>query len=120
MPRAFGYSVVHLELCTNDPPRARAFYTRLFGWRAERVHVGSASYLTLGRGHRVEIGLVEVASPRARWLPYVEVDDVDELTARAARLGAVVSLEPREGPAGSRSIITAPAGGEIGLWQPKP
>jgi predicted enzyme related to lactoylglutathione lyase len=30
-----------------------------------------------------------------------------------------VVLEPREGPAGWRSVIAAPAGAEIALWQPK-
>ena len=32
---------------------------------------------------------------------------------------ASVLLEPREGPAGWRSILAAPAGAEIALWQPK-
>jgi hypothetical protein len=30
-----------------------------------------------------------------------------------------VLLEPREGPAGWRSVVAAPAAGEIALWQPK-
>jgi len=34
-------------------------------------------------------------------------------------LGASMLLEPREGPAGWRSIVVVPAGGEIALWQPK-
>jgi hypothetical protein len=31
-----------------------------------------------------------------------------------------VLLEPREGPAGWRSVVSTPAGGEIAFWQPKP
>ena len=53
------------------------------------------------------------------WLPYVEVDRVDEVTDRAGRLGARVLLEPREGPAGWRSVVATPEGGEIAFWQPK-
>src|SRR5215211_3309208 len=34
-------------------------------------------------------------------------------------LGAEVLLEPREGPAGWRSVVATPAGGEIAFWQPK-
>jgi predicted enzyme related to lactoylglutathione lyase len=49
----------------------------------------------------------------------VEVRDVPEATGRARRLGASVLLEPREGPAGWRSVVSAPAGGEIAFWQPK-
>ena len=53
------------------------------------------------------------------WLPYVEVDRIDEVTARAGRLGASVLLEPREGPAGWRSVVATREGGEIAFWQPK-
>jgi predicted enzyme related to lactoylglutathione lyase len=53
------------------------------------------------------------------WLPYVEVDQVEELTGRASRLGATVLLEPREGPSGWRSVVSSPAGGEVAFWQPK-
>ena len=35
------------------------------------------------------------------------------------RLGAAVRLEPREGPAGWRSVLATRDGGEIALWQPK-
>lgn len=110
--------VVHLELRTDNPPRACAFFTRLFGWRAETIHIGSLSYLTLGLDDQIDGGVVESDS-RPLWLPYVEVTDVYESTEEARLLGASVSLAPREGPVGWRSVIETPAGGEIGLWQPK-
>jgi predicted enzyme related to lactoylglutathione lyase len=53
------------------------------------------------------------------WLPYVAVDDVAAVTDRAGRLGATVTLEPREGPAGWRSVVQTPEGGEIAFWQPR-
>jgi hypothetical protein len=34
-------------------------------------------------------------------------------------LGAGVLLPPREGPAGWRSVVATPAGGEIAFWQQK-
>jgi predicted enzyme related to lactoylglutathione lyase len=34
--------------------------------------------------------------------------------------GASVLLAPREGPAGRRSVISAPQCGELAIWQPKP
>jgi predicted enzyme related to lactoylglutathione lyase len=49
----------------------------------------------------------------------VEVGRVDHATARATELGATVLVEPREGPAGWRSVISTPAGGEIAFWQQK-
>jgi predicted enzyme related to lactoylglutathione lyase len=48
------------------------------------------------------------------------VQDVGAVTERARELGAAVLLEPREGPAGRRSVITSPSGGEIAFWEPKP
>jgi predicted enzyme related to lactoylglutathione lyase len=112
-------SVVHLELRTGNLPRACAFYTRLFGWRAETVHTDSGCYLTLELGERIEGGVVEHKTDGALWLPYVEVADVTEATERARFLGATVLLAPREGPAGWRSVLAAPSGAEIALWQPK-
>jgi hypothetical protein len=119
MPRAAINPVVHLELHTGNLSRACAFYTQLFGWRAERLTVGQGSYLALALGNGVDGGVVERDSECCLWLPYVEVADVAEATERARLLGASVLLEPREGPVGWRSVVAAPAGAEIGLWQPK-
>jgi predicted enzyme related to lactoylglutathione lyase len=111
--------VVHLELHTGDLPGASAFYSRLLRWHPERVEGGSGSYLTLELGGGFGGGIVECGAQRPVWLPYVEVDRVDRFTDRACRLGAAVLLEPREGPAGWRSVVATPAGGEIAFWQPK-
>jgi predicted enzyme related to lactoylglutathione lyase len=111
--------VVHLELHTRNLPRACAFYTQLFGWRAETIDVRSGSYLALDLGDGVEGGVVECGTQRPLWLPYVEVADLAEATARARLLGASVLLEPREGPAGWRSVVAERAGAEVALWQPK-
>ena len=119
MTSASPNPVVHLELRTGNLPRACSFYTQLFGWRAETVHAGSGCYLTLELGDRIEGGVVEHDTERPFWLPYVEVADVAEATQRALVLGGAVLLSPREGPAGWRSILAVPGGGEIALWQPK-
>ena len=112
--------VVHLELRTGNPARACAVYSQLFGWRGERIHVGTESYLALGWGAQLEVGVIESGVPCPDWLPYVEVDDVERATERARFLGASVALGPTEGPLGWRSVIATPAGAEIGLWHPKP
>ena len=112
--------VVHLELHTGDLPGACAFYAGLFGWRADTLRVGARSYQALEMGDGIEGGVVECATRRALWLPYVEVADIARSTARARALGAAVPLEPREGPVGWRSVVASPDGAEIALWQPKP
>jgi predicted enzyme related to lactoylglutathione lyase len=119
MARVPTNPVVHLELQTGNLSRACAFYTRLFDWRADTIHVGSESYLALALGDRIEGGVAESDTEHPLWLPYVEVADVAVATERARRLGARVPLEPREGPAGWRSVIAAPASASVALWQPK-
>jgi predicted enzyme related to lactoylglutathione lyase len=111
--------VVHLELHTADEHAARDFYASLLRWRGDRVRAGCASYRTLDLGRKLGGGIVECPARRASWLPYVVVEDVEAMTALATRLGASVLLEPREGPAGWRSVVETAAGGEIALWQIK-
>jgi uncharacterized protein len=115
MPRP----VVHLELHTGDQEAASAFYARLLRWRTELVEARCGSYLALELGGGPGGGIVECATKRPLWLPYVEVDQIDEQTERARQLGARVLLEPREGPAGWRSVVSTPEAGQIAFWQPK-
>jgi predicted enzyme related to lactoylglutathione lyase len=111
--------VVHLELHTGNLARAGGFYARVCGWRLEQVKVGGRSYHTLGWGGALEGGIVECGASRAVWVPYLEVPHIDEATEFARRFGASVLLEPREGPAGWRSVVRVPEGGEIAFWQSK-
>ena len=111
--------IVHLELHTSDLAQARSLYSELLRWRPEQIRTASGSYLALELGGGVGGGIVECQVPRPLWLPYVEVDQICEATERARELEASVLLEPREGPAGWRSVVAAPDGAEIAFWQPK-
>jgi uncharacterized protein len=111
--------LVHLELHTGDLPRARTFYSELFGWRPEQVHVREGTYEALEMGGAVGGGIVQCGTERPLWLPYVEVERIGAVTERARRLGGAVLLGPREGPAGWRSVVETPAGGQIAFWQQK-
>jgi predicted enzyme related to lactoylglutathione lyase len=111
--------LVHLELHTGDIAGARSFYAESCGWRPEQVEAAGASYLALALGRGLGGGIVECSTDRPIWLPYVQVRDVGEATDRAREAGAGVLLGPREGPAGWRSVVHTPAGGEIAFWQPK-
>jgi predicted enzyme related to lactoylglutathione lyase len=116
---SFPRPLVHLELHTDDRAAAGAFYAALLHWQPELVEARCHSYLALELGNGVGGGIVECGTRRPLWLPYVEVDRVHEQTERARQLGAHVLLEPREGPAGWRSVVSAPSAGEIAFWQPK-
>lgn len=120
MTRHPATPVVHLELHTGDLPRAGAFLAQLCGWRLERIGSAHGTYWALdGPDGRIGGGLVECVTPHPLWLPYVEVGDIHEVTECARALGASIPLEAREGPLGWRSVVSAPAAGELALWQPK-
>ena len=111
--------VVHLELHTPDLAGAREFYSGLCGWEPESVDTGAGAYETVPLGGAVSGGFVSCPGPRTLWLPYVEVEQAERATRRAQALGARVLLPPREGPAGWRSVVSSPAGGELAFWQAK-
>jgi predicted enzyme related to lactoylglutathione lyase len=119
MDEAMANPVVHLELHTGDLKGARTFYTELLGWRPEQIRAREGTYEALEMGGSVGGGIVECGTAVPLWLPYVEVDRIGPATDRAQRLGGSVLLGPREGPAGWRSVIETPAGGQIAFWQQK-
>jgi predicted enzyme related to lactoylglutathione lyase len=119
MPPLRSNPVVHLELHTGDLPHARDLYAELCGWRPEWIETRAGSYLSLELGEGFGGGIVQCGTRRPLWLPYVEVSEIAEATDRAGRLGASVLLQPREGPAGWRSVVRTPCGGEIAFWQAK-
>ena len=82
------------------------------------MRLADAAYQSLEFG-AISGGVVECGTERALWLPYIEVGSVSVATERAVGLGASVMLPPREGPAGWRSVVTTPAGGECALWHTK-
>lgn len=112
-------SVVHLELHTGDLRGASSLYAELCGWQAERIAGPGGVYTALELGGGLGGGIVECATRRPVWLPYVEVEDIAAATARARSAGAAVLLDSREGPAGWRSVVRTAAGGEIAFWQHK-
>jgi uncharacterized protein len=117
-PAAFN-RVVHLELHTSDLAGARAFYAELCGWLPQQIDTRHGSYLALELGSRLGGGMMQCPIEAPLWLPYVEVAQIAATTERARGLGASVLLEPREGPAGWRSVVKTRSGGEIALWQSK-
>jgi predicted enzyme related to lactoylglutathione lyase len=109
--------VGYAELHTQDPPRARAFYTELFGWKAEEEQTPMGPY-TMFRD--VLAGLVgNAGGVPVGWVPYINVDDLARKTKQAKALGAEVLRDCIAIPQGSFSIVRDPTGGVLGLWQKK-
>jgi predicted enzyme related to lactoylglutathione lyase len=115
-------------LATSDPDSATAFYTGLFGWRAEDFEAGAAgAYSALRQGGH-EVAILYLQQPEARaagapphWTSYISVEDADAIAARAAELGAAaVFREPVDVlDAGRVAAIRDPTGAIVSLWQPR-
>jgi len=114
---------VHVELHTNDLPKAKAFYSKLFGWKLEDMPMpGGGSYTMIGVGEGTGGGMMTSQPPGSppRWQAYVGVDDVATSTRNARELGAKVMMDKTEvGDFGWMSVIVDPTGATIALWQPK-
>lgn len=103
------------ELATRDLDAAVAFYTGLFGWRAERKADGPMPYTEWWDGDQCRGGMMEITPEMGEapphWLTYFSVDDCDACTSKAEALGADVCVPAFDIPGvGRMAVITDPQG----------
>jgi predicted enzyme related to lactoylglutathione lyase len=113
---------VHVELNTTDLAKAKAFYSKLFTWTLEEAPMPQGTYTMIKVGSGTGGGMMKHPVPGApsSWLAYVQVDDIQASTKKAASLGATVMKDVTEVmDAGWLSIIVDPTGAALGLWKPK-
>lgn len=116
---------VHVELHTKDLPRAREFYSGLFGWQLQDMPMpgGGGSYTMIGVGEGTGGGMMADDSGGAgpHWMAYVGVDDVRAKTEQARKLGATVLQDVMKvGDLGTMSVIRDPTGATLAMWQSEP
>jgi predicted enzyme related to lactoylglutathione lyase len=110
-----------VDVTSTDLDRSVDFYTRLFGWEAQRdprPEAGGYTMFTL-RGKNVA-----AASPTWQegmpsvWTTYLASDDVDATAAKAREAGGNVMMEPFDVfAAGRMTVIQDPTGAIFGVWQ---
>jgi uncharacterized protein len=113
---------VHVELNTQDVPKAKKFYSELFAWKMEDMPMENGTYTLIQVGEGTGGGLMQHPMPGApsMWLSYVLVDDVDASTRKVKALGGTVMKDKTEVPGmGWLAIIIDPTGAMLGLWKPK-
>jgi predicted enzyme related to lactoylglutathione lyase len=124
-----GNSVVHFELIGPDPPRLRAFYSRMFGWDApagapvaERISGQTEySFITPSDDAPPAAGGIGGGPGYANHaIFYVGVPDVNEALAKAEELGAEVVLSPQRNEGGGVTVahFRDPAGNLVGVAGP--
>jgi predicted enzyme related to lactoylglutathione lyase len=113
---------VHIELNTNDFPKARAFYAGLFNWELKDVDMGpqAGTYTTIGVGDGTGGGMMQhpMQGAPSLWIPYIQVDDLAGSTEKARKLGGEIIKEnvPVQNM-GAFSIINDPTGATFALWE---
>jgi predicted enzyme related to lactoylglutathione lyase len=111
MPSSFCYSELH----TRDLPRAKAFYSELFGWKFEDLPVPGMQYATL---QGVPGGAMADNVP-PQWLTYVSVDDVAQSATLSQKLGArLVTGKTEVKGMGYFAVVDDPTGARVALWEP--
>jgi predicted enzyme related to lactoylglutathione lyase len=110
---------VHIELHTQDPEKAKKFYTGLFDWTLEDYPDMSYTIIKVGEG--TGGGMMKSPIPDAlpQWVPYILVDDVAASTEKAKSLGATILEGVTEIPdMGWFSMLLDPTGAAFALWKP--
>ena len=111
---------VHVELQTQDLPKAKEFYTQLFDWNLQEIPEMHYTLIGVGEGTGGGMMKAQMADVPSHWTPYVQVADINTSTQKAKSLGANVILEPMEVPdTGWVSVFIDPTGAVLGLFQPK-
>lgn len=90
---------VHFEIHADDPERAVAFYTGLFGWKANRFSDQEYWLLSTGDGDGIDGAIMkriggrpEIGSAVNAFVCTIAVEDCDGAVADAVESGATVAL----------------------------
>jgi predicted enzyme related to lactoylglutathione lyase len=115
-------TIVHFDLPTDEPERAKKFYQELFGWTF-MAPPEMENYLFVETKKRdgspgVPGGMGKRTSPDERILNYVGVDSIDESIAKAQELGGKINRPKMPVPGwGWLAVLEDTEKNLIGLWQ---
>jgi hypothetical protein len=110
----------HVELSTDDPAKAKAFYGKLFSWTFEDLPMPEGTYTMLKTGEDPGGGLMKKPNPKmpTAWLAYVMVDSVEETVSKARKLGGKIMMDKTPIPEmGAFAVLADPTGGVIGVFE---
>jgi predicted enzyme related to lactoylglutathione lyase len=118
-------SFVWYELMSSDVAGAKAFYTKVAGWKTEDMPMPGMTY-TLLRAGDTQIGgmwaLPKDAAAqgmRPSWVSYISVDDVDGAASKVQSLGGKIYAAPADIPnVGRFAVVADPQGAMFNLFKP--
>lgn len=117
-------TLIWTELVTDDTKQAEAFYSPLFGWKAEPFPDSPMAYTVFKRGDATAGGLMGKTPEMGpnvpnHWMPYFGVADAKATLAKVKALGGKVVVDAMEVPkVGIMGVVQDPQGGHFSIMQP--
>ena len=116
-------SIVWFEIPADNPERAKAFYSSLFGWKIN-LFPGSGDYWHIDTGGADDTpdgALKRRKHPQEPVVSYVSVDSVDKFADRIAKLGGKICMAKTAVPQmGYFAVCQDTEGNPFGLWESDP
>jgi len=115
-------TIVHIDIASDDPERAKQFYESLFGWKSFAPPGMTDFYLveteSLDGSRGVGGGIGRRGDPSQKITAYIGVDDVEAYGKQVEALGGKVVAGKMIVPGwGYLSVCEDTEGNPFGLWQ---
>jgi uncharacterized protein len=114
-------TIVHFDIATDQPERAKKFYESLFGWKMEGPPGMTDYYLIetrdLDNNKGVGGGLGKRGDPSQRITAYIGIDDIEKYSRKVAELGGKVQPKMTVPGWGYLASCQDTEGNVFGLWQ---
>jgi uncharacterized protein len=115
-----GNPVVQWQIIARDPDAVASFYASVFGWRVRTDNKLGFRQIETGDDRGIDGG-VWPSPPEGHNLVqlFIQVEDVDEVIAKATAQGAKVLMPTMQLPDGDvMAILLDPAGLSFGVYTP--
>jgi predicted enzyme related to lactoylglutathione lyase len=116
-------SIVWFEIPAENPERANAFYSNLFGWKINPFP-GTGDYWHIDTGGADDTpdgAMKRRKSPQEPVVNYISVDSVDKFADKIAKLGGKISMAKTAVPQmGYFAVCQDTEGNGFGIWETDP
>jgi hypothetical protein len=113
-------SITWFEIPADNPERAKAFYSNLFGWKISPFPGGGDYWhIDTGGGEDTPDGALKSRKhPKERVVNYVAVDSVDKFADKISKLGGKICMGKTAVPQmGYFAVCQDTEGNAFGIWQ---
>jgi uncharacterized protein len=114
-------TIVHFDIATDNPQRAKDFYESLFGWKMISPPGMTDYYLIetedINGNRGVGGGLGKRGDPSQRITSYIGVDNIEKYSKKVEGLGGKVQPKMTVPGWGYLAVCVDTEGNPFGLWQ---